>query len=165
MKLAAGDDPHVVKGFLQAFKENFKQATVTWLILLAAGGFLYVDTAIAAQLGTGGLLLKCLLGFLGILYLFIILYLFQIQSRYRNTVRMNLQNALLMAIRQLPKTLLLAAITVVPILLMLYGPVSVFLLCLVCFLLIGCALSACIQDRIVLSIFKYYEDMESDSNE
>ena len=165
LKIAGGGEPHAVKGFLQAFKENFKQATMIWLILLAVGGFLYVDTVIAFQLGTGGLPMKCLLGFLGILYLFVLLYIFQIQSRYNNTVRKNLQNALLMAIRQLPKTALLAATVVIPLSLTLYGATSVFLLCIICFLVIGCSLIACIQDKIILKIFKYYEEMGADSFE
>ncbi len=163
MKIANGDDPSVIKGFFQALKSNFPQATLTWLLLLVGGGFLYVDSLIAAQVGTGGLLMRCLLGFFSILYLFVLLYIFQIQSRYSNTIRKNLQNALLMAIRQLPKTILLGATVILPLLLTLYGPTSVFLICIVCFLVIGCSLVACIQDRIVLKIFDYYDQIAGES--
>ena len=163
MKIAAGYEPPILKSFFMAFKSNWKQATVTWFLLLAAGGFLYVDSLIAAQLGTGGLPMKLLLGFLSILYLFVLLYIFQIQGRYRNTIRKNLQNALLMAIRQLPKTILLAATVILPVLVSLYGPVSVFLICIVCFLVVGCSLIACIQDKIILKIFDYYDQLIEES--
>ena len=163
MKIAQGNDPHAVKGFLRAFRENFRQASVTWLLLLVSGGFLYVDAVIASQLGTGGFLMRCLLGFLGILYLFVLLYIFPLQSRYNNTIRKNLQNALLIAIRQLPKTILLAATIILPLLAMMYGPVPVFLSCLIGFLLIGCSLIACIQDRMIFNIFEHYEEMDSDT--
>ena len=121
LKMAAGSEPPVLKSFFGAFKDNWKQATLTWLLLLAAGGFLYVDLLIAAQGGAGGLLMKCVFGFFSILYLLILLYIFPIQSRYRNTIRMNLQNALLMAVRQLPKTICLAATVILPVLVALYG--------------------------------------------
>lgn len=163
MKIANGDDPPVIKGFFHALKSNFLQATLTWLILLVGGGFLYVDSVIAAQVGTGGLLMKCLLGFFSILYLFALLYIFQIQGRYNNTIRKNLQNALLMAIRQLPKTILIGLTAILPLLLAIYGPTSIFLICMICFLVIGCSLIACIQDRIVIKIFEYYDQMEEEN--
>ncbi len=165
MRLAAGDEPQVVKGFFRAFKSNFGQATLTWLLLLVAGGFLYVDSLIAAQMGTGGLPMKLLLGVFGILYLFILLYIFQIQGRYRNTVRRNLQNALLMAVRQLPKTVILAATVILPVLVAVYGPTAVFALCIVAFLVGGCSLIAWIQDRIMVKIFSYYDEMAEDASD
>lgn len=163
MKIAAGDEPPILKSFFRAFRDNWKQATLTWFLLLAAGVFLYVDSRIANQLGTGGLPMKILLGFLSILYLFVLLYIFQIQGRYQNATLKNLQNALLMAIRQLPKTVLLAGTIILPVLIALYGPPSVFLICIVCFLLVGCSLIACIQDRIVIKIFDYYEQLTEEA--
>ena len=53
MKIAKGDDPSVIKEFFHALKSNFPQATLTWLLLLVGGGFLYGDSVIAAQVGTG----------------------------------------------------------------------------------------------------------------
>lgn len=163
LKIAKGGEPPIIKSFFRAFRDNWKQATLTWLLLMAAGGFLYIDSLIANQLGTGGLPMKILLGFLSILYLFVMLYIFQIQGRYQNTIRKNLQNALLMAIRQLPKTVLLAGTVILPVLVALYGPPSVFLICIVCFLLVGCSLIACIQNRIVIKIFEYYEQLAEES--
>lgn len=162
LKMAAGNDPPILKSFFLAFRDNWRQATLTWLLLLAAGGFLYVDLLISAQGGAGGLLMKCVFGFFSILYLLVLLYIFPIQSRYRNTIKMNLQNSLLMAIRQLPKTVLLAATVVLPVLAALYGPVPVFVICLVCFLVIGCSLIACIQDKIILNIFAYYDELAAE---
>lgn len=165
MKIAAGNDPNVLKGFFKAFRENFVQATLTWILLLAGGGFLYVDSMIAAQIGTGGFGMKCLLGFFGLLYLFVMLYIFQIQGRYQNTIRKNLGNALLMAVQQLPKTAVLAVVWIVPLLAAVYGPAEVFLVCAVCFLVIGCSVTACIQDRIVVRIFDYYDEMAEDDSD
>ena len=34
IKMARGDDPYIIKGYFKSFKENFKQATIIWLIML-----------------------------------------------------------------------------------------------------------------------------------
>ena len=43
LKLARGEEGNVTKMFFRSFRENFKQATVLWLILLAVGLFLGAD--------------------------------------------------------------------------------------------------------------------------
>lgn len=157
MKLAAGEEPYVVRHFWKAFLDNFKQATMTWLLLLAAGALLYTDFQFAAHGGTGGIVMQCVFGFLAILYLFVLLYIFPLQSRYQNTIWKNAGNALLIGIRQLPKTVLLAAVVAVPVLLALYGPVSFFFIWLVSIPVIFCSGVVYVHDRILLGIFAYYE--------
>ena len=41
LKLARDDDGYTIRSFFKSFKENFKQSTVIWLILLAVGVILY----------------------------------------------------------------------------------------------------------------------------
>ena len=43
LKLVRDEDHHIVSQFFRSFRENFKQATVLWLILLGAGLFLAAD--------------------------------------------------------------------------------------------------------------------------
>ena len=38
-----GDEPNILKGFLRAFRDNFKKSTVIWLIMLALGGTLALN--------------------------------------------------------------------------------------------------------------------------
>ena len=163
LKNAAGEEPPVIVGFFGAFKKNFGQATLTWLILLAAAGFLYVDLAFSFRYGTGGWPLRLLLLAASATCFAASLYIFPIQARYRNTIRANFRNALLLAIRHLPKTALLAATVLVPLALLLYGPVEVFLLLAVLWLLVGFALIAGIQDRVLLKVFRLYEPDRQDT--
>ena len=157
IKTVSGEEPYIFKGFFKAFKQNFIHSTITWIILFVAGAFLYVDSFMAARTGTGGLAMKMLLGIASTVYFFVFLYIFPIQARYKNTLRVDLKNALLVGIRHLPKTIFLAFTIIVPVILVLYGPTEIFLLMLICFLLTGASFLAAVQDKIVLIIFQQYD--------
>ena len=43
LKQADDEEGYVFKSFVRAFTKNFKQATILWLLVLAAAGFLAVD--------------------------------------------------------------------------------------------------------------------------
>ena len=43
IKMARGDDPYIIKGYFKSFKENFKQATIIWLIMLVVIAIIAVD--------------------------------------------------------------------------------------------------------------------------
>lgn len=158
LKIIAGDEPYIIKEFIKAFRKNFVQSTISWIILFLAGGFLYVDSLMAIRLGTGGFAIKMILGIASVIYFVILLYIFPIQARYKNTLSANYKNALLVAIRYLPKTILLALSVIVPVIIVLYGPVKVFLLMLVCFLLIGASFITTVQDKIILKIFQQNDE-------
>lgn len=157
LKIVGGEEPYIIKGFFKAFQENFVQSTISWIILLVAGGFLYVDSMMIAQMGTGDFAMKIILGITSVVYIFILLYIFPIQARYKNTLCANYKNALLVAIRHLPKTVLLALSVIVPALLTLYGPTKIFLLMIICFLLIGISFITAVHDKIILKIFQQYD--------
>lgn len=161
LKTAAGEEPYAVKSFFEAFRKNFKQSTVSWIIMLIAGILLYVDSLMATQMGTGGLFMKLLLGIASVLYFLVALYIFPIQARYDNTIHANLKNALLLAVRHFPKTILLAFTVIVPTGLLLYGSIEVFVLMIVFSLLVGASVIAGIQDRIIWKIFRNYEEDDS----
>ena len=43
LKLAENEEGYIARGFLKSFKQNFKQATIIWLILLFFGIVLVLD--------------------------------------------------------------------------------------------------------------------------
>ena len=47
MKLARGEDPSILKEYMKAFKRNMKPATISWLIMSAAGALIFVDFRLA----------------------------------------------------------------------------------------------------------------------
>ena len=43
LKMVKGEESYIAKGFFKGFKDNFKQATIIWLIVAAFGIFMYID--------------------------------------------------------------------------------------------------------------------------
>ena len=53
IKMARGDDPYIIKGYFKSFKENFKQATIIWLIMLVILAIIAVDWRVTLVMMTG----------------------------------------------------------------------------------------------------------------
>ena len=53
MKLARDEEGYIIKDFFRSFKENFRQATAAWAILLALGIFFAVDLTWYYQFKSG----------------------------------------------------------------------------------------------------------------
>lgn len=158
LKYADGDEPPVLGTFFTAFRKNFVQATLSWLVLFAAGAFVYLDTGLAARTGAGGAPMQVLLAAASLVLLAVGLYLFPIQARYQNTIRANCRNALLLAVRHFPRTVLLALTVLIPLGLLLYGSTELFLLLGILMLLMGCSVIAGIQAKILLPMFRQHEN-------
>ena len=51
MKMVKNEESYIIKSFFKSFRQNFKQATVINLIMLAVAAILYVDLRIVNQMG------------------------------------------------------------------------------------------------------------------
>ena len=119
-KLLDETEGNLFKNFVKAFKNNFKQATVIWLVALAAGLFLaydaslsYVSTSIVAKILMGVVIL------VAIVYAMWFSWVFPVQAKFDNPVKVNMKNAaLMMVIHMFPTTLLITVLNVVPLLLL-----------------------------------------------
>lgn len=135
LKMVRSEDCYTIKSFFKSFKENFKQATIIWLIVLAFGTIGIVDFRIIlgnADMMAGSsatisrLVMIALLVATGIV-LFLTVYVFPVLSRFENTIKNTMKNALLMSIRHLPFTLLIIVINVIPVLLIFVFPQAMIL--------------------------------------
>lgn len=105
--LANDEEDIIVKQYVHAFKENFKQATVIWLLCLLVAAFLGVYYSVVSRLGGGfGKVYRISFFVMCIVFLFGFQYLFPMQARYRNSVKNTLKNAWLLSILALPWTVL-----------------------------------------------------------
>ena len=106
------EDDLVARDFWRAFKVNFKQATVLWLLCLTVVGiltaFYFVTNAMLDVLGRAYLTPYFILV---LVFVFGFQYLFPMQARYRLKVRHTITNAWLLSIAALPWTLLSIAVT------------------------------------------------------
>lgn len=104
--------------YFRSFRENFRQSTVLWLMLLLFGAATYVNMTRFSILGDSSYLLGYGLFILSMLVLvlevFLFSYSFPLLSRFRNSTRQTALNALLLAIGNLPRTLILTVINCFP---------------------------------------------------
>ena len=134
LKMVRGEEGYIVRGFFKSFKENFKQATLIWLMVLVFIFVLVADILAITKLGIEvHIALKIFIGVIAALCIFTILYVFAVLARFENTVKQTIKNAFLMSIMQFPKTLLMVVLYILPYFLGYIFPQIipiVFLLCL-----------------------------------
>lgn len=104
--------------YFRPFRENFRQSTVLWLILLLFGVATYLNMTRFSVLGEYAWLLGYGLFLVSMVVLllevFIFSYSFPLLSRFRNSTRQTALNALLLAIGNLPRTLIVTVINCFP---------------------------------------------------
>ena len=104
--------------YFRAFKENFRQGTLLWLTLLLFGVATCLNMTRFSFLGESSYFLGYGLFVVSMLVLllevFVFSYGFPLFSRFRNSTRQTALNALLLAIGNLPRTLVLTVINCFP---------------------------------------------------
>lgn len=107
MKRQRRDEGYIHTNFWKGFKDNLKQGTIIWLIMLAIGFVLTLDLRIGIH-AIGPLRNFMIVSsvILMIPYVFTLLYVFPVQAKFENKVMDNIKNAFLMSIAHLGYTLL-----------------------------------------------------------
>ena len=136
LNMAAGTDGALMKDFFRAFRSNFKPATLTWLILLVPSALM---------------VLVCVLPLA--LLVFVFAYVFAYIATFENTIWQTLRNVLLLSIANLPRTLLMSILNLLPVILLLLTPAT-FLRLSIVWILIGFSLTAYLDAQILWRIFK-----------
>ena len=161
MKMVADEEGYITKSFFKSFKENFKQATVIWLIILLAGTIFFMDFRILnAMEGTLDKVVYVLICAVAILFLFMTIYIFPLLAKFENTIKNSLKNALLISIRHLPMTVLLILGIVAPFVLLYFFIQLAPLVFVILFSLI-----AFYTSYIYRKVFDRYIPVEEDSSE
>lgn len=105
MKLRERDE-NVTKNFFRSFKENFKQSTVIFLIMLLLGAVLIFDIITCSQLDSiPGNVVKCCALALLIPYCMVLFYVFALQAKFVNSVKNTFRNSILVALKNIGYTL------------------------------------------------------------
>ena len=118
LKLVRDEDSHVGAQFFRSFRENFRQATVIWLIMLGIGLFLGADGYILYHLrlssaGSAAVLWTLILAVViaaAIVYVIVLLYIFPLLASVSNTSRAMFKNAFLIGTHYLFATILVFAV-------------------------------------------------------
>lgn len=108
MKLVRDEDGSTIRQYFKSFKENFKQATAIWLILLAVlaviGFDLYFAMMLPSETPYRTVMMAVFVGF-AVIWSAISLYVAPLQATFYNPVKRTIFNAFFISIRHFPATL------------------------------------------------------------
>ena len=153
LKIARDEEIYVLRDYFKAFKENFKQSIIAWMVFLVITAVFFVDYLILKDMGLENT--KVFLMIIGAIYLlvcFTMMYVFPLMARFENSLKQTVKNAFFMSILHIFKTVIMAVIYTIPfVLLPLHYNV------LMVFLLVGLSGPAYFNSFIWKSIFKKYE--------
>lgn len=168
LKYAANEEDRVWAPFIHSFKQNLKQGMILGVILTAIGAFLawdiYLLYPIASTQQPITLVLLALVALASIIYLMITAYIYPMLARYDNSLMQMLRTSTILAIRHLPATVCLAIISAAPIA-MLFGKMSMALIALGFYSIIGFAAIAFMHDKLIYRIFIQYTPKEPSEEE
>jgi uncharacterized membrane protein YesL len=111
----AQDEGHAFSNYWKAFKSNFKQATILWLLLLLVGALMlssllfYTTTEVAF-----GAVFKAISIALLVVWCVVATWSFQLQCRFENRIKNTLRNALLCSLLYLPRTVVATLLNMTP---------------------------------------------------
>jgi len=160
LKIVKNEEGYIFKGFLVAFKDNFKQATLLWLPLSAIGIILMINFRLIREFEQGAIQVafNIIFTIMSVLLVFVLIYIFPLIARYENTFKQSIQNALLISIARLPYTILLLLVGAVAIVgTIIHPPLAIFI-----WIFIGVALVAWINSAILRKAFSILDPKEEE---
>ena len=153
LKIVRGEEGYLIRGFFKSFRSNFRQATLIWLLMLLVVAVYVGDFWI---FNYSGLVfpkpLIIAVAAVAFVLLMIAVYVFPLQARFENSVKNTLKNAMLLAFANLPRTILMMACYILPLVL---GYFSTYALLFV--IMLGISAPAYAAAWIYSGIFKKLE--------
>lgn len=161
IKIVRKEEGYVIRDFFRSFKENFKQATVIWLLVLVvaaifAGDFL-IYRMMPDQIPTFIMIVVAVLAYL---LLGTTVYVFPVLSRFDNTIKNTIKNAFILSIANIPFTILFVILLALPIVVALFvielAPILI---------LMGISLPAYLSSMMFVRIFRKVEPKQVQTGE
>lgn len=146
------EEGSLLKVYFKAFRDNFRQATLLWLILMALGavtGYSLLASLVVEGMGTSMLVISAI-GF--ILWMLFTTWTFPLQAKFENKVLHTFRNAIILSVTCLPRSVLMAALMMLPWLLLIFVP-SLFLMIIPVWLLAWFSLAAWINWKLLKKPF------------
>ena len=153
LKIVRDEEGYLVKGFFKSFVQNFKQATLAWLLMLVVAA-VYVGDAIIFGYSSITFPRAMVIAVIvvGVIAMMVGIYVFPLLARFDNTVRNTIKNAAILAFANLPKTFVIAFIYASPLILAYFSGYSYIFI-----FMFGISLPAYCAAWVYSSIFKRFE--------
>ncbi len=115
LKIIRNEECYITRGFFKSFKENFKQATIIWLILLVVALVFVGDYYIILETEVDlHIAFKVILMAVTVLVVFTATYVFPVLAKFDNTIKQTIKNAFVMSILQFPRTIVMIVMNIAP---------------------------------------------------
>ena len=116
LKMVRGEEGYIVKSFFRSFKREFRQATVLWILYMALAALMASNLIMILQGGgVYPLWLPSSILVVAVLELMFMIYTFAMLSHFDNSIYQTLINAVTLTFSELPRSLEMAVITLVPL--------------------------------------------------
>ena len=164
LKMSRDEESYIVKSYFKAFRQNFRQATAIWGIALVAMFIFYMDFHIIRSMNQSmAQVMFILLAAIAMLAALTLLYVFPVLAKFDNTIMNTIKNSFFMAIGNLPRTLLMAAVIVGSVVLTFLSQQTIAVGMLV-WIMVGFALIAFLNAHILVKVFDKYIPQEEDAS-
>lgn len=165
LKMVKNEEGYIFRGFFKAFKSNFKQSTIMWIVILLLGIVCWIDYRVAGVMpGMGGRIMRIIFLLLGFILLSVTIYIFPLTARYENTIRNTVRNALILTVGKLPYTLLMVVVTVGSVIISLWNSMTL-MFAIPLWFIIGVSLIAWINSYILRRVFMIFDSVENGTND
>lgn len=165
LKMVRNEESYIFRSFFKSFKQNFRQATIIHLIMVAAAVLLYLDTNIVKAMGEPmSQIMSVIFAVFTLVYAMILLYLYPILAKFYNSVKNTFTNAILMAIRHLPYTFIMLLICALPLLIFFVPSLQIQMTLILLVILFGMAVIAYLNSFFLVKIFDKYIPENSEEN-
>ena len=156
LKMSRDEESYIVKSYFKAFRQNFRQATVIWILTLAVMLIFYMDFHIIRNMASSMVqIMYVLLSAIALLFGLTLLYVFPVLAKFDNTILNTIKNAFLISISNLPRTLLMLVVIVGSAVLTFLSQQTIAV-GLLLWTMIGFALIAFLNAHILVKIFDRY---------
>ena len=161
---AVKDEGSAVKNFFKSYRENLKQSILAELLLLLFAYILFLDIQIIYSMqGILGEILKVMFWVVFFAYIAVLNYIFTLLSRFVYTLPALFRNAFLISMMNLPYTLAIIFLNLLPLIVFIWQPL-IFMWLLPLFLFIAPGAIARVNTLLFLRIFRKFTP-ESASDE
>lgn len=161
IRIVKREEGYVIRDFFRSFRRNFKQATIIWLLVIAVaavfGGDIMIYRMMPDQIPKWIMIVISILAFLA---LGTAIYVFPLLARFENTTKNMIKNAFVLAVVDIPFTLVFIVLMVLP------AAVAVFVVELAPFLLmLGVSLPAYLSAKLFVRIFHKLEPEKPEASD
>lgn len=116
LKIVRDEECYITRGYFKSFRENFRQSTIIWLLLIVLAAILGTDFYIIEKSGIEfGKVFQTIITMFAVMAAFTAVMVFPVQAKFGNPIKNTIKNAFVVSILQFPKTFAMIILLFFPV--------------------------------------------------